>query len=81
MKHRLTQLRARVGTRLARARQKGVTATQLTDALASALIWLILPPVGMTLYFSVVRQLMVLVGRIGHLASEPDSFLKARTLG
>ena len=49
--------------------------------MASAVVWLALMPVTLVLHATGFRRLTVLVGRIGHLAAEPDSFLKARVLG
>ena len=77
------QFLVRLQARLARARQEGVwlTAQALIDLIASFLLWLVLLPLTLVLHLAGFRRLTVLTGRIGHLAAEPDSFLKARVLG
>lgn len=83
MRHRLSQFYARLHVRLERARKEGLwlAGGQLLDLLASAAVWVVLLPVSVALHLAGFRRLTVLVGRIGHLAAEPDSFLKARALG
>lgn len=83
MSGRLAQISARVGARMDRARRDGFsrTALQVGDMVASALCWCLLLPFTLALHWAGFRRLTVLVGRIGHLAGEPDSFLKARALG
>lgn len=77
------QLRARVRARLERAAREGArrTVLQVLDAAASSLAWLVLLPATLILHLAGYRRLTVLASRIGHLAAEPDSFLKARVLG
>jgi putative glycosyltransferase (TIGR04372 family) len=77
------QLAARLSARLERARHEGIgrTVVQLLALGASAAVWLSLLPLTLLLHLAGFRRLDVLVGRIGHLAAEPDSFLKARALG
>ncbi|MDA0225585.1 MAG: TIGR04372 family glycosyltransferase, partial [Proteobacteria bacterium] len=77
------QVRARVQARLEQAAREGVwgTALQVLGVATSTLAWLALLPVTLTLHLAGFRRLTVLTGRIGHLAAEPDSFLKARALG
>lgn len=83
MSVRQAQFLARAHARIDRARNEGawLTALHLLDVVASAVIWLALLPVTLALHLAGFRRLTVLVGRIGHLAAEPDSFLKARALG
>jgi len=83
MRYRLSQFYARLHVRFGRARKEGLwlTGIQVLDLLASAIVWLLLLPVSVILHLAGFRRLTVLVGRIGHLAAEPDSFLKARALG
>ncbi len=83
MRHRLSQFYARLHVRLERARNEGLwlTSILLLDLLVSAAAWLLLLPISGMLHLAGFRRLTVLVGRIGHLAAEPDSFLKARALG
>lgn len=80
---RRAQLAARVRARLHRVAREGAvhTAGQMLDVAASAIAWLLLLPLTLLLHLAGFRRLTVLVGRIGHLAAEPDSFLKARALG
>ena len=84
---RLTTLRAYLHTRVvvafARARQWGLAQTAIKAAsyLASPAVGLLLSPVAMVLHIAGFRRLTFITGRIGHLAAEPDSFLKARALG
>jgi putative glycosyltransferase (TIGR04372 family) len=77
------QLSARVNARLHRATQEGLrrSALYLVGLAASSIVWLTLLPVTITLHIAGFRRLTVHVARIGHLAAEPDSFLKARALG
>jgi putative glycosyltransferase (TIGR04372 family) len=77
------QLVARLEARLRRAAQEGAwrTALYLLDLVASAALWLMLLPLTLALHLAGFRRLSVLVGRIGHLAAEPDCFLKERALG
>jgi putative glycosyltransferase (TIGR04372 family) len=77
------QLAARLRARLERAGHEGIgrTAIQLLALAVSAAVWLSLLPLTLLLHLAGFRRLGVLVGRIGHLAAEPDSFLKARALG
>jgi putative glycosyltransferase (TIGR04372 family) len=83
MNGRFAQISARVSARIDRARRDGFlrTALQAADMAASTLCWCLLLPFTLTLHWAGYRRLTVLVGRIGHLAAEPDSFLKARVLG
>jgi putative glycosyltransferase (TIGR04372 family) len=83
MSPRFAELRVRVRARFARARAEGVATTAfcVADAFASSFVWLLLLPVTVVLHVAGVRRLTVLTGRIGHLAAEPDAFLKARALG
>jgi putative glycosyltransferase (TIGR04372 family) len=77
------QLGARLRTRLARAAQEGAAraAAQAIELALQGVVWLVLLPVTLLLHLAGLRRLTVLAGRIGHLAAEPDSFLKARALG
>lgn len=77
------QIAARLAARLDRARREGFsrTAGGLIGLCASAAVWLMLLPLSLLLHGVGFRRLTVLTGRIGHLAAEPDSFLKARALG
>ena len=83
MSERLAEFRVRLNARLDRARKEGLARTALAalDTVASNLVWLALLPAALCLHLAGFRRLTVLVGRIGHLAAEPDSFLKARALG
>lgn len=83
MNRRLAQFAARLGVRIDRARHEGLwrTALQLAELVVAGLCWALLLPLTMVLHLAGARRLTVLVGRIGHLAAEPDSFLKARALG
>ena len=83
MNQRLKQLSARLNIRIDRAVREGGwrTTLRLTDLVASSLIWAAMLPISLALHLAGLRRLTVLVGRIGHLAAEPDSFLKARALG
>jgi putative glycosyltransferase (TIGR04372 family) len=83
VRRRLAQLSARLGVRVDRAVQEGVwrTSAEFLGAAAAGVVWALLLPVTMVLHLAGFRRLTVLVGRIGHLAAEPDSFLKARALG
>lgn len=84
---RLATLRAYLHTRIvvafARARQLGLaqTAIKAGSYLASPAVGLLLSPVALALHVIGFRRLTFGTARIGHLASEPDSFLKARALG
>jgi putative glycosyltransferase (TIGR04372 family) len=73
----------RVRARIAQAEQEGFrrTTVQLLGVPVSLLLWLALLPITIVLHLAGFRRLTVLAGRIGHLAAEPDSFLKARALG
>jgi putative glycosyltransferase (TIGR04372 family) len=83
MKGRNAQRLARVRARAEQAMREGVyrTGLRVLDSAASAAVWLALLPVALALHLAGFRRLTVLVSRIGHLAAEPDSFLKARGLG
>ncbi len=83
MNRRFAQFTARLGVRINRALHEGLwrTALQLANLAASALCWVLLLPATLVLHLAGFRRLTVLVGRIGHLAAEPDSFLKARARG
>lgn len=83
MKISRSQFLPRIRARCDQALAEGivVTALQFLEFAASALIWLIFLPVTLLLHLAGFRRLTVLVGRIGHLAAEPDCYLKARTLG
>ena len=80
---RVEQFRERARARLDQAVKQGLrsTALALVDLAASAALWLALLPLALCLHLAGFRRLTVLVGRIGHLAAEPDSFLKACELG
>jgi len=84
---RLATLHAYLHTRIvvafARARQLGLaqTAIKAGSYLASPAVGLLLSPVALALHVIGFRRLTFGTARIGHLASEPDSFLKARALG
>lgn len=83
MNRRFAQFAARLSVRVDRALHEGLwrTALQLVNLALAALFWLLMLPVTFVLHLAGFRRLTVLVGRIGHLAAEPDSFLKARALG
>jgi hypothetical protein len=79
---RLATLRAYLHTRIvvafARAKQLGLmrTALRATSYVASPALGLLLSPVALALHVIGFRRLTFGTARIGHLASEPDSFLK-----
>jgi len=77
------QLAARLRARASRAASDGPwrTAAALLDLAATAACWLLLLPLTLALHLAGYRRLDVLTARIGHLAAEPDTFLKARALG
>jgi putative glycosyltransferase (TIGR04372 family) len=83
MNRRFAQFTARLGVRIDRALHEGLwrTALQFVEFVAMVLCWLLLLPVTLVLHLAGFRRLTVLVSRIGHLAAEPDSFLKACALG
>ena len=73
----------RVRSRLERAAREGLlrSMASLLEWMASALVWILALPATILLHLSGYRRLTVHVARIGHLAAEPDTFLKARALG
>lgn len=83
MSPNIAQFSVRLRARLARARQEGGRriAWDVADLVVSFLFWCGLLPLTLMLHMAGFRRLSVLTGRIGHLAAEPDSFLKARILG
>lgn len=83
MSRRFAQFTARLGVRIDRALHEGLwrTTLQCAEFVAVTLCWFLLLPLTLVLHLAGFRRLTVLVGRIGHLAAEPDSFLKARALG
>lgn len=66
-----------------RARDEGLawTAAQTFLRVLRLLFWLALLPASALLHLAGWRRLPVLTSRIGHLASEPDCFLKLAALG
>jgi len=66
-----------------RARDEGAawTVAQILLRLLRFLAWLALLPLASVLHIAGWRRLPVLTTRIGHLASEPDCFLKLAALG
>ena len=76
-------LHTRIVVAFARARQLGLmrTALKVTSYVASPALGLLLSPVALALHIIGFRRLTFATARIGHLAAEPDSFLKARALG
>ena len=79
----LSQYVARTKGRIDRAKLEGFwhTALQAIDFTAATVVWILLLPAAYCFHVAGFRRLTVLVGRVGHLAAEPDSFLKARALG
>ena len=76
-------LAARLRARFERARRGGVVATarELAAKAAVAAGAIVLLPIALVLHVAGYRRVTFLTGRIGHLAAEPDSFLKSRALG
>ena len=76
-------LTPRLRARIERARREGLGATTLELASKTAAILgaFVLLPVSIVLHMAGYRRVTFLTGRIGHLAAEPDSFLKSRALG
>ena len=74
---------ARLRARLRRAQHEGLLATfaGLLRSVAESMLWLVLLPLTAALHLAGYRRLPVLTGRIGHLATEVDCFLKQRALG
>src|SRR5690349_20929315 len=56
-------------------------AKRIIRKLSSIFIALLLLPLAIILYFMNVRRLCIFTDRIGHLAIEPDTLLKAQQLG
>lgn len=83
MKQRLAQFPARVRARIDQAVQEGPrrTVLRMLEVSVSVVLWLLLLPFTLIVHLAGFRRLTVLVGRVGHLAGEPDSFLKAHALG
>jgi putative glycosyltransferase (TIGR04372 family) len=83
MRAAIRRLHIRARLIAVRARDEGVawTTAQAFLRLARLLAWLALLPVALLLHLAGWRRLPVLTGRIGHLASEPDCFLKLAALG
>ena len=74
---------ARLMSRIVRARKEGVrrTLAELTIRLSVILLGIALLPLSLIGHALGFRQVTFITQRIGHLAAEPDSFLKARLLG
>ncbi len=79
----LDSLLARVRARVARARQEGLgpTAADIGGRILLLVSGLLLSPAALLLHAAGFRRLTFITSRIGHLAAEPDSFLKACALG
>jgi putative glycosyltransferase (TIGR04372 family) len=79
----LGTLRARVGARLERACREGWARTLagLARLSATLLAGVLLLPVAAIAHVAGFRRITFVVDRIGHLAVEPDSFLKSAALG
>jgi len=80
---RLGTLFARIAARIERARRDGLgrTAVEVARLFVRVVVGLLLSPVTLALHLAGFRRLTFITSRIGHLAAEPDSFLKARALG
>ena len=76
-------LRARLVSRIRRARREGPrrTSAGLVRKLGSLLLGMALFPLSVVGHFLGYRRITFITQRIGHLAAEPDSFLKAQALG
>lgn len=76
-------LHTRIVVAFARVKQLGLVlaARKAGSYLLSPALGLLLSPLAMALHLAGFRRLTFGTARIGHLASEPDSFLKARALG
>ena len=74
---------ARIAARLERARREGFarSGARAASLLLQLLVGLLLSPLALVLHLAGFRRLTFITSRIGHLAAEPDSFLKARLLG
>ena len=80
----LRDFKTRLRIFLEGARQRGLfitVARRICSTLGAFVIWVLLLPLTLILHFLGYRCLTVITGRIGHLAAEVDSFLKARALG
>ena len=79
----LGTLRARSEARLARARGDGLarTASEIGGRVLMLALGLLLSPVALAMHVAGFRRLTFITDRIGHLAAEPDCFLKACALG
>jgi len=79
----LKQTATRLRYSLLRARQEGFlwSAAQLARRAGAAFISCLLLPAAVIGHFAGYRRLPVITGRIGHLALEPDCFLKLVALG
>lgn len=74
----------RLGIFIEGARQRGLFTTvvrRIADTGGIFCLWLLLLPATLILHGLGYRRLTVITGRIGHLAAEIDSFLKAQALG
>ncbi len=79
-----SEFMTRLGIFIEGARQRGLFTTvmrRLVAAGAAFFLWLLLLPVTLILHGLGYRRVTVITGRIGHLAAEVDSFLKAQALG
>lgn len=54
---------------------------RLIRKILTILLGIVLLPISIVLYFAGVRRLLIFTDRIGHLAIEPDTLLKAQSLG
>src|SRR5271170_1535179 len=74
---------ARVRARLERARREGWSKTlaDIASRSAALLAGVLLLPAAAAAHCAGYRRITFIVGRIGHLALEPDSFLKSAALG
>ena len=79
---RLGTLFARIAARVERARSDGLgrTGVEAARLIVRVVVGLLLSPLTLALHLAGFRRLTFITNRVGHLAAEPDSFLKARAL-
>jgi hypothetical protein len=73
-------LAARVALSWTRSRRNGVLRSAVAGAVSLTLA-ILLSPLAVLMHLAGFRRLTFVTTRIGHLAAEPDCFLKARALG
>jgi putative glycosyltransferase (TIGR04372 family) len=80
---RIGELKARLVSRLMRARAEGVarTAAGLAGRAAALILGLALLPLALAGHALGYRRITFITQRVGHLAMEPACFLKAQALG